>query len=723
MAYKQLTGKYVSEYARIVEAVGNDANGETLKYHVSGHAIGQNVKRLERGEEYNYSTGANSWIIFYVYDYTSGNFRAHEGFEINNRNFIKLGPNSKLKITTAKGKSITDWDGDDKTFELLSGTLWQDKEAGTLKTVQDTIKTLVKTLNKGAVRTIVDGCKAKAGNNKDTLANLAIGAATSEAAITTFVLGLGGALVAIPAGAADMVAQWIYQAQVAYALGYVYGVYPQKDSTFENHLLILLAGQDALHEALKDDLDGLKKDSLNPLKNGLADIGAKYLEKKPQLVPKIVSKCLAKLGEKFASKAGQIVNKVISWVPFAASVWGVVSSGWNAIKFGGEAKEFYSKPVPEAATVTVKYDANGGTPSPADKAITVGSNYSLPTVSRPGYKFDGWYTAATGGTKVEGTTKVSSPANHTLYARWTGNTVTVTFHRNGGTSGSIPSISTVYNSRVTLPTPPTRPDFTFESWNTKPDGTGTAFNANTPVTADIAVHAKWKAVIKAVTINFDASGGTPAPASKTINSGSPYQLPSVTKPGYTLVGWFTQANGGSKIEPSSKVTGTCTLYARWTVKNIRVTFNAAGGTPTPPPRDIPFGSAYGSLPNVSRDKYTFQGWFTSGGAQVSNGTTVTDPNNHTISARWTAIPQTAPAPKPAPAPVPNHTVTFHRNNAPINAIPQKTAAHNSRITLPSPPVWPGHTFVGWNTNANGSGTAFTGNTPVTADIGVWAIWK
>jgi len=43
------------------------------------------------------------------------------------------------------------------------------------------------------------------------------------------------------------------------------------------------------------------------------------------------------------------VNTAVSWVPFAASVWGVVSSGWNSVKFGSEAKDFYSKPAPTAA--------------------------------------------------------------------------------------------------------------------------------------------------------------------------------------------------------------------------------------------------------------------------------------------------------------------------------------------------------------------------------------
>lgn len=71
-------------------------------------------------------------------------------------------------------------------------------------------------------------------------------------------------------------------------------------------------------------------------------------------------------------------------------------------------------------TVTVTFNANGGSVSPASKSVTVGQVYgTLPTPSRSGYTFNGWYTAAAGGSAVTAATKVTSSANHTLYAHWT----------------------------------------------------------------------------------------------------------------------------------------------------------------------------------------------------------------------------------------------------------------------------------------------------------------
>ena len=71
---------------------------------------------------------------------------------------------------------------------------------------------------------------------------------------------------------------------------------------------------------------------------------------------------------------------------------------------------------------TVTFNANGGSCSTASKSVISGSTYgTLPTPTRAGYTFDGWYTSATGGTKITSSTKVTATGNHTLYAHWTCN--------------------------------------------------------------------------------------------------------------------------------------------------------------------------------------------------------------------------------------------------------------------------------------------------------------
>ncbi|MCR4711976.1 MAG: cell wall-binding repeat-containing protein [Clostridia bacterium] len=66
---------------------------------------------------------------------------------------------------------------------------------------------------------------------------------------------------------------------------------------------------------------------------------------------------------------------------------------------------------------TIVFDAAGGTVSPLTKVVNeYGKLTSLPTPTRSDYKFLGWYTAATGGTKVT-TSKVYLKTT-TLYAHW-----------------------------------------------------------------------------------------------------------------------------------------------------------------------------------------------------------------------------------------------------------------------------------------------------------------
>ena len=83
-------------------------------------------------------------------------------------------------------------------------------------------------------------------------------------------------------------------------------------------------------------------------------------------------------------------------------------------------------------TYTVTLNANGGTVlntsgysvSSTSKTVTKGGTYgALPTPTRKGYIFNGWYTAKSGGTKITASTTVSLTANQTLYAHWTASTL------------------------------------------------------------------------------------------------------------------------------------------------------------------------------------------------------------------------------------------------------------------------------------------------------------
>lgn len=85
----------------------------------------------------------------------------------------------------------------------------------------------------------------------------------------------------------------------------------------------------------------------------------------------------------------------------------------------------------KANSYTLTYDANGGTVSPSSKKLDYNEAYgTLPTPVRKGYRFEGWYTATTGGTKVSSITKMGTK-DITIYARWAVNTLTINYHAEG----------------------------------------------------------------------------------------------------------------------------------------------------------------------------------------------------------------------------------------------------------------------------------------------------
>lgn len=142
---------------------------------------------------------------------------------------------------------------------------------------------------------------------------------------------------------------------------------------------------------------------------------------------------------------------------------------------------------------TITLNPNGGSVSPTSITVQANGTYSgLPmTASKTGYTFDGWYTAASGGTKITAATKVTVTSNQTLYAHWKANTYTVTFDATGG-EASEASKSVTYDSTYgTLPTP-TRGGYIFNGWYTAASG-GTKITADTKVTitANQTLYAQW----------------------------------------------------------------------------------------------------------------------------------------------------------------------------------------------------------------------------------------
>ncbi len=283
---------------------------------------------------------------------------------------------------------------------------------------------------------------------------------------------------------------------------------------------------------------------------------------------------------------------------------------------------------------TVSFDGNGGTTSTGSQSVTYGSKYgTLPSVSRTGYVFSGWYTSKTAGVKVEAGSLVQTAANQTLYAMWGESSYTVSFHTTLG--AVIPAKLTVFSTQSYSDLPiPVCEGYIFTGWYTKESNGGSKV---TSVTKEASLYARWTGEI--FTISLNANGGSLTNTVYAVTNGAKFGvMPSPTRVNYTFDGWYTKADGGSMIKESTAVEGKSIqmLYAHWKPAVYTLTYNANGGPAISSGKKVSYGEKYGALKEVSRSGYVFTGWFTlaSGGSLITSDTIVSVSGNQTIYAQW-----------------------------------------------------------------------------------------
>ena len=255
---------------------------------------------------------------------------------------------------------------------------------------------------------------------------------------------------------------------------------------------------------------------------------------------------------------------------------GYTFNGWFTAKSGGTKVTSTTKVAITATQTlyaqwtiiksTVSFDSNGGNAISSKITVTYNSTYgTLPTVTRTGHTFKGWYTAKSGGTKVTSSTKVSITANQTLYAQWEANRYTINF----GPGVTPSSIEVVYGLTYGNLPVLSKQGYVFNGWYTAASG-GTKITSSTKVTitANQTLYAQW--TVNSYTLSYDANGGSVSTASKTVSYGSSYgTLPTPKRDYYTFKGWYTAASGGSKVSASTVMgAGNTTIYAQWTLNSV-----------------------------------------------------------------------------------------------------------------------------------------------------------
>ena len=136
---------------------------------------------------------------------------------------------------------------------------------------------------------------------------------------------------------------------------------------------------------------------------------------------------------------------------------------------------------PTPTTYTITFNVNGGnalTPNTAT-TDTNGKLASLPTPTRSGHTFKGWWTATTGGDSV--TINKEYSANNTIFAQWIAITYTLTIAATAGGSVS-PSVGAhTYDAGAFISvTANANSGYTFKNWS----GASTSTNATVNITMD-----------------------------------------------------------------------------------------------------------------------------------------------------------------------------------------------------------------------------------------------
>ena len=243
---------------------------------------------------------------------------------------------------------------------------------------------------------------------------------------------------------------------------------------------------------------------------------------------------------------------------------------------------------------TITWDPNGGSVTPTSSTYDGATTVSLPTPTRTGYNFDGWYTAASGGTKINDIGTTTKPTSDvTYYAHWTPKTYTITLNANGGESNG--SATATYNKNtVTNLTQPTRTDYRCNGYYTaasggilvlNTDGTlaknvsdYTDANGNWTKDNNATLHAQWTYDVTEYTVTFGVGTGSTSYGSLTaynnttsVSITSPARVRSqhsvtftaTPETGYLVEGWYTDAACTVAYDPFANTDSDLTIYVKW----------------------------------------------------------------------------------------------------------------------------------------------------------------
>jgi large repetitive protein len=466
----------------------------------------------------------------------------------------------------------------------------------------------------------------------------------------------------------------------------------------------------------------------------------------------------------YDSQSGSTVTAVttnvgasVSAAPAAPTRANFTFAGWSET-IGGTAITFpythaktanftlYAKWTSNSYTVTYVYNsATGGNSTATDSFTTGGTQITLPTPTRTGYTFAGWFAESNFVTSVGAGGASYGPTGTSLtpsvYAKWTALNYTVTYATTDSTGGASPSDSTNYNigNNVVIKGNTgslARAGYTFTGWTAASDGSGTVLTSGTTFTvssSNMTLYPKWSANTYTITYNKNGASGSPTASTASYTSGSTAvtltTVGDMVKTGFNFGGWSTSPTGTAH-SGTYTTTSDVTLFAVWNLKSIAITFSkgiADGVTVNnfPTNTNLSYGSTLtlaGNLTStvvISGAAYAFAGWSLSGNIYRGGDTYLVGETSPTFTAEWVKV----------------FAVRYALNGGTSAAGSSEVDAEctfvdgsdlrcteNQVITVNAAPTRAGFTFAGWVNQGNEARTAAATTTITTTNYLFYANW-